>query len=163
MPRSSTDSSRKSRPPDTHANRPEKRLQQLVLLVDDGKEFRQGLRALLENAGYLVLEAAAGDQALQIMADERVEVLLVDLIMPGLNGLELLREMRRQASPRLQIIALTGAQPLDARLKPMFRSLGVSKFISKPVEIGILLEAIEAGRLTAKTLALAPGVESDVP
>lgn len=149
---------RSSRAPAARSSRPEKRLQQLVLVVDDGREFRHGLRKQLEHAGYLVLEAGAGDEALQIMADERVEILLVDLVMPGLNGMALLREMRRRASPRLQIIAMIGAKPLDAKLRPLFRSLGVSRFIAKPVEISVLLEAIEGGRFTAKAVAAKPRV-----
>lgn len=146
----------KSPQPATHPNRPEKRLQQLVLIVDDTPEVRQSLRAELERSGYRVLEASADDEALEIMANERVEVLLLDLVMPGLNGLELLREMRRQALPSLQTIALTGAKPLDTKLRPLFRSLGVSRFVPKSLGVGVLLEAIEGGRFTARSVAPHP-------
>ena len=153
LPRSTAKPSSKSSQLASHANRPEKRLQQSVLIADDTTEFRHGLRPELEQAGYRVLEAAANNEALQIMADERVDVLLVDLVMPGLNGLELLRQRRRQSLPKVQTIALTGAQSLDAKLRLVFRSLGVSRFIAKPFEIGELLEAIEGGRFTAGPVA----------
>ena len=153
LPRSSPKSTPKLPQLASHAKRPEKRLQQSVLIADDSTEFRHGLRPELEHAGYRVLEASANNEALQIMADERVDVLLVDLVMPGLNGLELLRQRRRQSLPKLQTIALTGAQSLDARLRLLFRTLGVGRFIAKPFEIGELLEAIEGGRFTAGPVA----------
>jgi hypothetical protein len=70
--------------------------------------------------------------------------------------------MRRRASPRLQTIALIGAEPLDAKLRLVYRSLGVSRFIAKPFEIGVLLQAIEGGKLTAKTRTSHPSLERDV-
>jgi CheY-like chemotaxis protein len=64
----------------------------VVLVVDDNKDLRESLRDLLLLMGHTVLEASNGDEALQVMATETVDVVVTDLYMPGLNGMELMRE-----------------------------------------------------------------------
>src|SRR6185503_4709946 len=83
--------------PESSATR-DQQLPRSVLIVDDDTMFRESLRASLEHEGFRVLEASTGDEALHVMADERVEVLVTDLSMPGLNGIELLRAMSKRSS-----------------------------------------------------------------
>lgn len=142
--------------PFNRAARSEKRLPQVVLVADDNDKFRHELRPVLENAGYHVLEASAIDDAVEIMSEQRVDLLLVDLVMPGLNGMELLREMRRREVPHVRTIAMTGPARLDPGVKPVLRTLGVSKFLAKPLEIELLLRAIAGGWSTVRSRRYAP-------
>ena len=65
-----------------------------ILIVDDEKNTREGLRKALESPGYRIFLAASTPEALQIMERERVDLVLTDLRMPGEDGLELMRRAR---------------------------------------------------------------------
>ena len=115
----------------------------VVLLVDDDAAFRADLHEALESRGYRVLEASTGDEALDIMADERVNVMVTDLVMPGLNGFELLRVARqRNKGVAFHSIAITGTRNIDAGLREMLSSLGARDTLQKPVSVEALLAAI---------------------
>ncbi|MCR4404859.1 MAG: response regulator transcription factor [Candidatus Acetothermia bacterium] len=78
-----------------------------LLLADDHRLVREGLRALLERAGFeVVAEAGDGYQAVELAASLRPEVAVLDLAMPGLNGLEALERLR-QASPKTKVLILS--------------------------------------------------------
>jgi CheY-like chemotaxis protein len=115
----------------------------VVLLVDDDAAFRADLHEALESRGYRVLEASTGDEALDIMTDERVNVMVTDLVMPGLNGFELLRVAReRNSGKAFRSIAITGTRKVDARLRDMLSSLGARETLQKPVSVEALVHAI---------------------
>src|SRR5439155_13659473 len=78
-----------------------------VLLADDHQIVRQGLKATLENEGFRIVgEAGDGLEAVRVAGRVHPEVAILDLVMPGLNGLDAAREIRR-ASPRTRVILLT--------------------------------------------------------
>jgi CheY-like chemotaxis protein len=70
----------------------------LILVVDDERTIRQLVRAILEAAGYEVVEAEGGQQALAIMEDVRPSLLLTDIVMPGMGGLALAAATHRRLS-----------------------------------------------------------------
>ena len=121
------------------------KLGKVVLLVDDDPTFRADLHQFLESRGYRVLEASNGDEALDIMTDEPVNVMVTDLVMPGLNGFELLRVARqRNAGLAFQSIAITGTKKIDESLRTMLASLGARTTLQKPINLEALLRAIVA-------------------
>jgi CheY-like chemotaxis protein len=83
-----------------------------VLVVDDQPDFRLSMRLLLETLGYLVLEAKDGAEALALLQSTPVSILLVDVFMERMSGLELLRQLRAQRGPNPRVVLVTGAAHL---------------------------------------------------
>jgi class 3 adenylate cyclase len=110
-----------------------------VLIVDDQSTARGVLRRMLERAGYRVMEAESGEQALALAADSAVDALVLDLKMPGIGGIETCRRLR--ATQRHQITPILVVTALDERevLTSAFAA-GCDDFIPKPIE-PVVLEA----------------------
>ncbi len=117
-----------------------------ILVVDDDRDVRQSLRGALEDCGHSVTEAESGDQALQTLAERRVDAVLLDLDMPGLHGLDALLKIRELA-PEMGVIVVTGKNTTENAFKSAQR--GAFDFIEKPPDAQHLLGVIvEAARLT---------------
>jgi excisionase family DNA binding protein len=82
----------------------------LVLVVEADQRLREQLRVNLELGGYVVREAAAGSQALAAIRDQSPELVLLDLVLPGLDGWELLRQLQ-QLHGSIPVIVFSGAMP----------------------------------------------------
>src|SRR5512139_182379 len=111
-----------------------------VLIIDDEAEFSTTLAERLALRDYEALAPTSLSQVKSLIAEELPDVLLLDLRMPGLNGLELLRETKR-TDPGIEIIVvtgLTGPSVVTAALKA-----GASDFVTKPVDISQLMEKID--------------------
>ena len=123
----------------------------LVLVAEDETQARESLRALLEDEGYRVVCAADGRQASELLRREAVDAALLDLRMPGKDGLTLLGELREQASPPAVLI-MTAYGSSDAAIQAM--ALGAFDYLTKPInfeELRIQLErAIESRRRAAE-------------
>ena len=78
-----------------------------LLLVDDEEDFRRAARTTLERRGFSVTEAASGEEALETIRRDRPEIIVLDLKMPGLDGIETLKEIRK-LDKALPVIILTG-------------------------------------------------------
>jgi len=127
-----------------------------ILIVDDDRQVREMLRATLERAGYEIDEAADGQQALASYARRRPDVALVDIIMPEMEGIETILQLRRRDRDA-RIIAMSGGGHVgpDAYLQSA-RQCGASYAFTKPIDREALLRAITD--LTANTdPGLAPG------
>jgi DNA-binding response OmpR family regulator len=99
-----------------------------VLVVDDEPGIRAVLRAYLEDAGFAVLEAATGAEALRLTTSEPIALLLLDLGLPDLDGLEVLRQLRRTSD--LYVILLTArAEEVD---KVLGLGVGADDYVTKP-------------------------------
>lgn len=112
-----------------------------ILIVDDEENQRKSLGIGLRLEGYTVLEAADGEAALEVLAREPVDLALVDLMMPGINGLDLARRMRFR-HPEVRIV-LTSAYHLSERQlqRAEIRVLG---FVPKPFEMEALVDFLRA-------------------
>jgi DNA-binding NtrC family response regulator len=110
-----------------------------VLLVDDEKEFLAVLGERLEARGLTVDTAESGDIALQKAADRKFDVVLLDMAMPGMDGIETLTGLLK-INPNLQIILLTGRATLGQAVEVM--KLGALDLMEKPVDITHLVERI---------------------
>lgn len=112
-----------------------------VVLVDDHQIVRQGVRALLETQGdiNIVGEASSGEEGVRLAAEHAPDVVLMDLVMPGMNGVEATRHIKQQ-SPRTQVIVLTSYHE-DEHILPAIRA-GALSYLLKDVSPAELLEAV---------------------
>jgi CheY-like chemotaxis protein len=101
-----------------------------LLITDDDLEFRETLRVIFEPCGYRTLLAANGEEALQIVRDREVHLLLLDMHMPKLTGLETLRRVK-QLKSRLPCILLSAGW--DEPLLGQARMAEAFSMLSKPV------------------------------
>lgn len=113
-----------------------------ILLVEDNLVNRQVVLALLRPLNVEVVEAENGEQALRRLADGGFDLVLMDLHMPVMDGLEATRAIRRSeaAWARVPVVALTAASSADDRAASL--AAGMNDFLSKPVKAAVLAEAI---------------------
>jgi len=120
-----------------------------VLLVDDEPLMRIPLRDALEAAGYRVVAVDQGERAVAQLAAEEFDVAVVDLRLPGMDGLAVLREVRRLGRD-LDVIVITAYGTVDRAVEAM--KLGARDFLEKPFETATLLGLVERyGRLRQAT------------
>jgi len=110
-----------------------------VLLVDDEEEFVQSLSERLEMRDLNSDTALNGEQALQIVKDQVPDVMVLDLKMPGIDGMEVLRRVRK-AYPKVQVIILTGHG--TDKDEEEAKRLGAFSYLQKPVEIDHLMKVM---------------------
>jgi len=111
-----------------------------VLLVDDEEVFVEALALRLQSRGLLVETAESGTVALEKAQEQSFDAVVLDLAMPGMDGLETLQRLREQ-NPDLQIILLTGHGTVQKGVEAM--KLGALDFLEKPAEFKELLAKIE--------------------
>lgn len=99
-----------------------------ILVADDEKEIRELLRLYLENSGYLVLEAEDGQQALELFRNEPVDLCILDIMMPRLDGYRVLQELRRESNVPVMILS---AKDADSE-KILGLNLGADDYMVKP-------------------------------
>jgi signal transduction histidine kinase len=113
-----------------------------ILIVDDELGLREGCRRVLARYGYRVEVAATGQEALSKVLADDFGVALVDVIMPDINGIELLKHLRAQA-PGTVCIIMTAYATVELAVQAM--KLGAYDFIEKPFSDDMLVEAVERG------------------
>ncbi|MBI5789400.1 MAG: sigma-54-dependent Fis family transcriptional regulator [Candidatus Schekmanbacteria bacterium] len=120
-----------------------------ILVVDDEVNTRMGLKTALEEEGYNVLVAATGLQAQQILNEQKINLLITDLKMPGIDGLELLKSTR-VLSPETAIILMTGYGSIETAVKAM--KDGAYDFITKPIDLDKLSAIVEKSLMSQRLL-----------
>lgn len=110
-----------------------------ILVVDDEQDFVQSLTDRLELRKMKAEVAMNGEEALKKVGDEEPEVMVLDLKMPGMDGLEVLQRVKN-AYPTTQVIILTGHGSPEAKDKA--RKMGAYAYLEKPVEMDSLMETI---------------------
>jgi DNA-binding response OmpR family regulator len=114
-----------------------------VLLIDDSETFRQALRATLEAAGYRVSLAASGEQGLRSAAAERPAAVIVDRQLPGMDGPEVIRQLRMDPALRqLPCVLLTASEDADAELQAL--EAGADAFLRKQEDLELTLARLAA-------------------
>jgi DNA-binding NtrC family response regulator len=121
-----------------------------LLLVDDENDFLSAITERLVERGLNVLSACDGKEALQIMKRLRIDVVVLDMVMPGQSGLETLVEMKKDY-PETEVIMLTGFADIKAAVDSMTR--GAFDYLTKPVSMDRLLSRIRDAH-KRKTLGL---------
>jgi signal transduction histidine kinase len=132
-----------------------------VLVLDDRPEDRELMMTLLRYAGHDVLEAANGELALELAREQRPELIIADILMPGMNGYEFVRRVREDPEVGGTPIIFCTANYLEGEVRELAAACGVSRFISKPCTPEVVLatvgEALTAPHSPAPPRA--PGLE----
>ena len=118
-----------------------------ILLVDDSGLARRSMRAILEPAGYSVVEAEDGMSALERYFLEKPDLVLLDLVMRGMNGLDVLTKLHELDGAARVVVVSADIQDSS---REMAESGGASGFVTKPVDRAAILKVI-ADVLGAKT------------
>ena len=114
-----------------------------ILLVDDEDGIRKVLGITLVDAGYEIFTARNGEEALEVFAKERPGIVLTDIKMPGMNGIELLQKIKA-VSPDTEVIMITGHGDLDLAVKSL--QFEAADFITKPIDGDALDVALKRAR-----------------
>jgi DNA-binding NtrC family response regulator len=110
-----------------------------ILIVDDEEDFRVTVVKRLQKRNLQVFGAESGSQALKMMSSMVFDVVVLDVKMPGMDGIETIREMKKK-NPLTEVILLTGHASMESGIEGM--KLGAFDYIMKPVNIDELLEKI---------------------
>ncbi len=114
-----------------------------ILVVDDTESNRDVLSRRLTRQGYTVDSASGGEEALAMIEKNNYDIILLDLMMPGISGLDVLRDVRKTYSASvLPIIIVTADQGRRAALETL--SCGANDHVSKPIDYGILMARVNA-------------------
>lgn len=127
-----------------------------VLVVDDEPAIRRALRPPLAELGFQVAEASRGEEALQLLHAGNIDVILLDINMPGIGGIETLRRIRSVA-PRLPVIMVTVRDGEEEKVEAL--ELGADDYVTKPFSIRELIARIR----TAHRRVHAPARAEDAP
>lgn len=115
--------------------------QSTVLIVDDEPSIRISLRTILSGLGFAVVEAARGEEAVSLVRTAHFDIVLLDINMPGLGGIEVCRAMRKNA-PLLPIVMLTVQGSEDRKVEAL--DAGADDYITKPFQLRELIARIRA-------------------
>jgi two-component system chemotaxis response regulator CheY len=111
-----------------------------VLLVDDSGLARRSTRRVLEGAGYAVVEAEDGFSALERYAVERPDIVLLDLVMKGMYGLDVLAKLKEMdASAKVVVVSAD----IQTSSRELVQEAGAAGFLNKPVEPGEIVRMLE--------------------
>ncbi len=121
----------------------EKELEAKVLLVDDEQDFLETLSNRLEMRGLKVSAVTSGEQAISEAKQQDYDAIVVDLSMPGIDGLETLKRIKAD-NPNAEIIMLTGHGSIQSGVEAM--KLGAGDFLQKPVELSQLMDKISEAK-----------------
>lgn len=111
-----------------------------VLFVDDETDFLETLMKRMRKRGVDVEGAGSAEEALELLDEKQVDVVVLDVKMPGMGGIEALREIKRRY-PLLEVIMLTGHASVEVAIEGM--ELGAFDYMMKPVAIDELLYKVQ--------------------
>jgi DNA-binding NtrC family response regulator len=111
----------------------------LILLVDDDREYCRAIQKLLERRGYAVVFATDGEEALNALTEEAFDLILSDLRMPNLDGIELMQELRMR-NVDTPVIFITGYGDIESYMDLM--NMGAFDYLNKPVGARELLNIV---------------------
>lgn len=113
-----------------------------ILIIDDDADNRSLLREFFSMEGYEVATASDGDDGLRKILAERPSLVITDVLMPGMDGFQLLRTIRKnEALKDLPVLFYTGSY-LDEEDRKLARELGVTRYLAKPMEPGHIVEIV---------------------
>jgi two-component system KDP operon response regulator KdpE len=126
-----------------------------VLVVDDEPQIRRVLRATLSSNGYEVVEAKSGQEAIEKVVAERPDLILLDVNMPGMSGLEACTKIRMSFDGPIMMVTVRNAE----RDKIAALDAGADDYVVKPFAIGELLARIRAALRRSNPAESLPGIE----
>jgi len=130
-----------------------------ILIADDEPQIRRVLRSTLSSQGYVILDAKTGEDAIEIVRKEKPDLVLLDVNMPGMGGIEACREIRRATEAPIIMLTVRNAE----RDKVLALDAGADDYVVKPFGIEELLARIRAAlRRYAPGDALPPFITKDL-
>ncbi len=118
-----------------------------IMVVDDSPQISKALSDLLSASGYVVRTAPSGERALQILDTAKFDLIITDLKMTGMTGIDLARQVRERA-PGLPVVILTGYGDMDSVISAL--RLGVADYLKKPFSIDEVLAVVEREIIKSK-------------
>jgi DNA-binding NtrC family response regulator len=111
-----------------------------LLIIDDEERFLKTTKTLLEKKGFDVYTSINGLNGLEILQNKRIDVVILDVKMPGLDGIEVLRRIKAKY-PLVEVIMLTGHSTTESAVEGL--KLGAFDYLIKPCDIAVLKEKAE--------------------
>ncbi len=127
-----------------------------VLIVDDEERVVQSIAGVLEDEGFRVATARSGEEAIRVFRQEEPDVTLLDIWMPGMDGIEILKRLKWIA-PECQVIMISGHATISTAMTSV--KLGAFDFIEKPLSLDVLLLTIRRALDRQKDLSPVEGLE----
>jgi len=120
-----------------------------VLVVDDDPDMRLAISSVLKSRGYEVIEASNGYEALDRLKKERPDIMLLDLLMPGMDGFAVIKELegcKEKGYPDIPVLVISSVREEASQRRyelELGRKLAVDDYIEKPIEPFVLLHRVE--------------------
>jgi len=120
-----------------------------VLVVDDDPDMRLAIASVLKSRSYRVIEACDGFEALRKLKEEKPDIMLLDLLMPGMDGFAVIRELesdRNKGYPDIPVLVISSVREEASQRRyelELGRRLAVDDYIEKPIEPFVLLHRVE--------------------
>jgi DNA-binding NtrC family response regulator len=134
-------------------------MQHSVLIVDDEQKVRKYLSRLLQKRGFSVSTAGDANEALQFLREQDVDIILLDVLMPGSSGLDILPEIKA-LRPHTEVLMLTGNASVQSGVEGIAR--GAFDYLLKPVDLNTLLPRMH--RALERRLVHSQGIQAlDIP
>jgi DNA-binding NtrC family response regulator len=111
-----------------------------IMLVDDEERFLATTQKLLTKKGYDAITASSGSRALELLAQKTVHVVILDVKMPGMDGIETLKAIKKQY-PMVEVIMLTGHATVESAVQGL--KSGASDYLMKPADVDDLIDRAE--------------------
>ncbi len=112
-----------------------------LLVIDDNQDFREMVVQTLLEAGFEVVTAIHGKDGLKVLAESPVDLVVTDLVMPEMEGIETLTAIRKRY-PKIPVIAVSGGGPTGGDYLNFARNLGASYAFAKPLQMDRFLSAV---------------------
>ncbi len=113
-----------------------------VLLIDDEEAFVRNLSAIFDRRGYQTLTAKNGDEGLRLLRENDLDVVILDLRMPGMSGMDVLRQIKPGLNSSPEVIILTGFGTIETGIDGL--NHGAFDYVTKPIKIDDLVRRISA-------------------
>lgn len=117
--------------------------QEKILVIDDEKATLKMFRLFLDVYGFDILTAESGEEGLEVFDREKPDIVLTDIKMPGMDGIEVLKEIKKR-SPATEVIVITGHGDMDLAIQAL--NLDAADFINKPIQRQSLEQGLSRAR-----------------
>lgn len=114
-----------------------------ILIVDDSHEDRELLKAILENKGYVMVEAVNGRQAMDVIRAEAPDLIFMDIRMPKVDGITASKILRSEKSTQCVPIIIITSFAMHGEIEKIAADTGCTDYISKPIDIKKTVEMVE--------------------
>jgi CheY-like chemotaxis protein len=113
-----------------------------ILLVDDEEDIRTSLRRFLEKEKHKVKEAQDGKEAIKILEKEKFDIVILDVLMPGLTGIDVAQQIKKNPKTKDQIIIFCSVVKLGEEGTKKVKEIGPAKYVNKPFSLDEIRRAI---------------------